>query len=96
LAVVEKVRRSARHFNWRSIRDHYNSLTYHYILDSLDGTLTKRERSILLWDVIKDRLDAAICELKGHDYDTNGHDYPEDGGEGFTCRRCGHSFVAWH
>lgn len=36
------------------------------------------------------------CRLFGHDYDTDGVDYPESGGEGFTCTRCGHGFTAWH
>lgn len=37
-----------------------------------------------------------LCRLHGHDFDTNGVDYVEDGGEGFTCKRCGYSFTAWH
>jgi hypothetical protein len=37
-----------------------------------------------------------VCKLRGHDFTTNGCDYPEDGGEGFSCQRCGYSFTAWH
>lgn len=36
------------------------------------------------------------CEKRGHDYHPDGRDFPESGGEGFSCRRCGHSFMAWH
>jgi hypothetical protein len=42
------------------------------------------------------RVQFALCNRFGHDFTTNGCDYVEDGGEGFTCERCGYSFTAWH
>lgn len=46
--------------------------------------------------VLAMRWAATVCEIKGHDYQSDGADYPDSGGEGFTCERCGRSFTAWH
>ena len=96
LAVIEKVRRSARHFNWWSIKDHMQSNIAGYEFDLIEGQLTWFERMTIRWDVLRMRVDATICEWRGHDYTTSGVDYPDSGGEGFACRRCGHTFIAWH
>lgn len=45
-----------------------------------------------VWDMIR----VSWCYIHGHSYEPDGIDFPESGGEGFTCRRCGCSFIAWH
>lgn len=37
-----------------------------------------------------------LCKELGHAYEPDGVDFIDSGGEGFTCRRCGNSFTAWH
>ena len=48
------------------------------------------------WKVANNYADRLYCYLFDHDYTTDGADYPDSGGEGFTCKHCGHSFTAWH
>lgn len=51
---------------------------------------------IFAWSLFEVRYARLLCKLRQHDYQPDGRDFPEDGGEGFTCTRCGHSFTAWH
>jgi len=86
----------------KDIRQHLAEALYHAGFDN--GYLDEDERTWLdnfprlaaVWSVFTMRFLATVCEVRGHDYQNDGGDYPDSGGEGFTCQRCGHSFTAWH
>ncbi len=86
--------------NPRDLREHYAAALLdcrfeRYCAGQSDSARWS-DRFTAAWFVFVTRYHAAVCDLRGHDYDTNGCDYPQDGGEGFTCARCGYSFTAWH
>lgn len=89
------------HFSsWSDIKDHWKSDMCHLTWESDGARWTWWDNIyygiVAAKDVFKMRWLATVCEFRGHDYETDGRDYPEDGGEGFTCKRCGYSFTAWH
>lgn len=90
------MRNFLRLFDPRDIRDHFRSEMCSWAFEAPGEPITLRMRYSSFRYVIMCRVYVAICDVRGHDYDADGVDYPESGGEGFTCKRCGHGFTAWH
>ncbi len=79
----------------KDLRAHFDCVMYDQSFEEPVLPLWWR-RWVAVREVVGMRWADLICRWRGHDYDTNGCDYVESGGEGFTCTRCGHSFTAWH
>lgn len=77
----------------KDLRAHYDCVMYDQTFEPIS---IYRRRWIAIREVVGLRWADLMCRWRGHDYDTDGFDYVESGGEGFTCTRCGHSFTAWH
>jgi hypothetical protein len=76
------------------VHDHHAAMSFE--IQYHDGKSARRAWFEAWYWIYRDRIGAIICELRGHDFETNGCDYVESGGEGFSCQRCGYSFTAWH
>ncbi len=80
----------------RDMRDHFRSEMSSWAYEAPGERITLRMRLTSLRFVLACRFNATVCEFRGHDYEPDGADYIDSGGEGFSCARCGHSFTAWH
>jgi hypothetical protein len=75
-----------------------NSINYDYGYSVVCEGEDKGVRTWLrcAWWNIHQVTIAQICRFRDHNFMPDGHDVPESGGEGFSCTRCGASFMAWH
>lgn len=84
---------------WRSLVELKNQIDYEYYWAVVGEGEPRGFRTFWLcarFELRSFYLFNVLCRFRGHDYTTNGCDYIESGGEGFSCVRCGHSFTAWH
>lgn len=78
----------------RTLRELHREYLVECWLAEMEGH--KISRLSVIGSLIRECGQRILCHYRGHAFLPDGRNVPESGGEGFTCHRCGKSFMAWH